>query len=89
MGSSKWDYMPPSMGYKYAYPTYNSLITTHEPPGRALAEAKRVSKSWPERLLCVGTAFEDLGLERRGFLLIMLGLGGDIYYNHIKPYSNY
>ena len=64
------------MGYKYAYPTYNSLITTHEPPGRALAEAKRVSKSWPERLLCVGTAFEDLGLERRGFLLIMLGLGG-------------
>ena len=22
MGSYKWDYKPPNMGYKYSYPTY-------------------------------------------------------------------
>ena len=33
MGSYKWGYKSPNMGYKYSYPTSNPiLITTHEPP---------------------------------------------------------
>ena len=32
MGSYKWGYKSPNMGYNYGYPNYNPLITTHEPP---------------------------------------------------------
>ena len=37
MGSEKWGYTSPSIGYKCSYPTYRTLlITTHEPPSRDL-----------------------------------------------------
>ena len=29
---------PPNMGHKYGYPTYNPLITTHEPPSRVYSK---------------------------------------------------
>ena len=32
MGSYKWGYKSPTIGYENGYPTYNPLITTHEPP---------------------------------------------------------
>ena len=32
MGSYKWSCKSPNMGYRYSYPTYNPLRTTHEPP---------------------------------------------------------
>ena len=33
MGSYKWSYKSPNIGYNYSYPTYLTLlITTHEPP---------------------------------------------------------
>ena len=34
MGSYKWGYKSPKMGYNYSHPTYNRtyIITTHEPP---------------------------------------------------------
>ena len=35
MGSYKWGYQSPNLGYKYSYPTYNSVyIATHEPPSK-------------------------------------------------------
>ena len=34
MGAYNWGYQSPNMSYNYSYPTYNPLITTHEPPSR-------------------------------------------------------
>ena len=34
MGSYKWSYESPMLGYSYGYPTDNPLITTHEPLSR-------------------------------------------------------
>ena len=37
MGSYNWGYKSPNMGYIYSYPTYITLlITTHEPPSKAV-----------------------------------------------------
>ena len=36
MGSYKWGYKSRNMGHNYGYPTYNPLITTHEPSSRFL-----------------------------------------------------
>ena len=32
MGSYKWGYKSPNMGYKYSYLHVTPLITSHEPP---------------------------------------------------------
>ena len=32
MGSYKWGYKSPNLGYNYSYPTYSPTQTTHEPP---------------------------------------------------------
>ena len=34
MGAENWGEKFPNMSYNYSYPTYNPLITTHEPPSR-------------------------------------------------------
>ena len=36
MGSCKWGYKSPNLGYNKSYPTYSPTRTTHEPPSRAL-----------------------------------------------------
>ena len=38
VGSYKWGFKSPNMGHKYGYPTYNPLITTHEPPSRVYSK---------------------------------------------------
>ena len=32
MGSYKWNYKSPNIGYHYSYPTHKPLIATHDPP---------------------------------------------------------
>ena len=37
MGSYKWGYKSPNIGYKHGYPTHNPTCEAHEPPSKRLA----------------------------------------------------
>ena len=73
MGSYKWGYKSPNMGYNRSYPTYNpAYITTHEPPSVELPGLRQLFKS-PGCVLLKGlrqevgaAAFLEFGVEGSG-----------------------